>query len=69
MTAPSDAVMSFSYDPLQVGLSVLLAIAASYAALDLAGRVMAKRKGVRATFLRKPENSHERSLGRCFRDR
>jgi two-component system, sensor histidine kinase and response regulator len=51
MTAPSDAVMSFSYDPFQVGLSVLIAIAASYAALDLAGRVMAKRKVVRAAWL------------------
>ncbi len=51
MTAPSDAVMSFSYDPLQVGLSVLIAIAASYAALDLAGRVMANRKVVRAAWL------------------
>jgi NO-binding membrane sensor protein with MHYT domain len=51
MTAPSDAVMSFSYDPLQVGLSVLIAIAASYAALDLAGRVMAKRNVTRAAWL------------------
>jgi NO-binding membrane sensor protein with MHYT domain/anti-sigma regulatory factor (Ser/Thr protein kinase) len=51
MTAPSDAVMSFSYDPLQVGLSILIAIAASYAALDLAGRVMAKRNVIRAAWL------------------
>ena len=51
MTAPAAAVMSFSYDPLQVGLSVLIAIAASYAALDLAGRVMAKRRGIRAAWL------------------
>lgn len=51
MTAPSDAVMSFSYDPLQAGLSVLIAIAASYAALDLAERVMAKRKVSRAAWL------------------
>jgi NO-binding membrane sensor protein with MHYT domain len=51
MTAPAAAVMSFSYDPLQVGLSILIAIAASYAALDLAGRVMAKRKEIRAAWL------------------
>src|SRR5579875_1069037 len=51
MTTPSDAVMSFSYDPLQVALSVLIAIAASYAALDLAGRVMAKRRVNRAVWL------------------
>lgn len=51
MTAPSDAVMSSSYDPLQIGLSILIGLAASYAALDVAGRVMAKREVLRAAWL------------------
>ena len=34
-----NAVMRGSYDDLQVGLSVLIASSASYAALELAGRV------------------------------
>jgi hypothetical protein len=33
--------MTGTYDPLQVALSVLIAVSASYAALDLAGRVTA----------------------------
>jgi hypothetical protein len=33
--------MTGTYDPLQVALSVLIAVSASYAALDLAGRVIA----------------------------
>jgi NO-binding membrane sensor protein with MHYT domain/nitrogen-specific signal transduction histidine kinase len=43
--------MTGSYDPLQVALSLLIAIAASYAALDLAGRVTAARDWVRAAWL------------------
>ncbi len=43
--------MSSSYDPLQVGLSVLIAIAASYAALDLVDRVISKRTMIRAAWL------------------
>jgi NO-binding membrane sensor protein with MHYT domain len=34
-----------SYDSLQVGLSVLIAISVSYAALDLAGRGIIRRCG------------------------
>ena len=34
-----DAPLTGSYDDLQVALSVLLAVSASYAAIDLAGRV------------------------------
>ena len=37
----ADAALAGSYDHLQVSLSVLIAVAASYAALDLAGRVTA----------------------------
>jgi hypothetical protein len=37
----ANAALTGSYDPLQVALSVLIAISASYAALDLAGRVTA----------------------------
>src|ERR1700676_2429930 len=47
----SGAEMSGSYDPLQVALSVLIAISASYAALDLGGRVTAARGWFRATWL------------------
>jgi NO-binding membrane sensor protein with MHYT domain len=51
MTDSSSPVMAASYDPLQVALSVLIAIAASYAALSLAGRVTATRKGARTVWL------------------
>lgn len=51
MTASPHALMTFSYDPFQVGLSVLIAIAACYASLDLAGRVTANQKGVRTLWL------------------
>jgi two-component system, sensor histidine kinase and response regulator len=51
MTDSSSPVMAASYDPLQVALSVLIAIAASYAALSLAGRVTATRNGARALWL------------------
>jgi hypothetical protein len=43
--------MTFSYDPFQVVLSVLIAIAASYASLDLAGRVAANPRRIRALWL------------------
>ncbi len=45
------AAMIGSYDYLQVALSVLIAVAASYAALDLAGRVTATRGGRRWVWL------------------
>ena len=51
MTDSSSPVMAASYDSLQVALSVLIAIAASYAALSLAGRVTVTRKGARAVWL------------------
>jgi NO-binding membrane sensor protein with MHYT domain len=43
--------MNGSYDHLQVALSVLLAVAASYAALDLAGRVTAAHGWMRVAWL------------------
>jgi NO-binding membrane sensor protein with MHYT domain len=43
--------MTGSYDSLQVGLSVLIAISASYAALDLAGRVTATHGWARLVWL------------------
>jgi NO-binding membrane sensor protein with MHYT domain len=43
--------MTGSYDHLQVALSVLIGIAASYAALELAGRVTAAKRAKRATWL------------------
>jgi NO-binding membrane sensor protein with MHYT domain len=39
--------MTDTYDPLVVVLSVLIAVSASYAALDLAGRVTAAHEWVR----------------------
>lgn len=51
ITDSSNAVMATSYDPLQVGLSVLIAIATSYAALDLAGRVTAASRGRREAWM------------------
>lgn len=47
----TEAAMRHSYDALQVALSVLIAVAASYAALDLAERVAATRGRVRASWL------------------
>jgi PAS domain S-box-containing protein len=43
--------MTGSYDHLQVALSVLMAVSASYAALDLAGRVTATSGWVRSVWL------------------
>lgn len=51
ITDSSNAVMAFSYDPLQVALSVLIAVATSYTALDLAGRVTTARRGLREGWL------------------
>jgi PAS domain S-box-containing protein len=45
------AVLASSYDYRLVGLSVLIAVLASYAALDLAGRVTAARGRARFTWL------------------
>src|SRR4029077_12298547 len=47
----TEAAMRHSYDALQVALSVLIAVAASYAALDLAERVTATSGRVRAAWL------------------
>jgi NO-binding membrane sensor protein with MHYT domain len=47
----TEAAMRHSYDALQVALSILIAVAASYAALDLAERVAATRGRVRASWL------------------
>src|SRR5580704_1624536 len=43
MMSPSDAILTSSYDYRLVALSVAIAMFASYAALDLAGRVTAAR--------------------------
>jgi NO-binding membrane sensor protein with MHYT domain len=48
---PANAAMPRSYDYFQVGLSILIAIAGSYAALDLAGRVTAARDRARTSWL------------------
>ncbi|MGA8441872.1 MAG: MHYT domain-containing protein [Candidatus Sulfotelmatobacter sp.] len=47
----ANAGLTGSYDPLQVALSVLIAISASYAALDLAGRVTATSGRARLIWL------------------
>jgi two-component system NarL family sensor kinase len=51
MTPPDGAVMAGSYDRLVVILSVLIAVLASYAALDLAERVTAARGAIRLAWL------------------
>src|ERR1700694_1236071 len=43
--------MTGAYDPLQVALSVLIAVSASYAALALAGRVTAESGRARLAWL------------------
>ena len=43
--------MTGTYDPLQVALAVLIAVSASYAALDLAGRVTAASGRARLAWL------------------
>jgi PAS domain S-box-containing protein len=47
----ANAVMTGSYDYSEMARSILIAIAASYAALDLAGRVIAARGWARAAWL------------------
>src|SRR5229473_4485295 len=47
----ANAVMTGSYDYGEVARSIVIAVAASYAALDLAGRVTAARGRVRAAWL------------------
>src|SRR5205823_4980696 len=49
--APAPAAMVGSYDARLVALSVLIATAASYAALDLAGRVTSAQGRARALWL------------------
>ena len=51
MTTSAGVPMPGSYDYLQLALSVLIAIAASYAALDLAGRVTAASGWTRLAWL------------------
>jgi len=51
MTDPPSSFLPHFYDPFQVALSILIAIAASYAALDVAGRVTATRRALRAAWL------------------
>ena len=46
MMIPAGTVLAGSYDPLVVALSVVIAVAASYAALDLAGRVTASKRSL-----------------------
>src|SRR5882724_11508919 len=43
MMIPAGTLLTGSHDPLVVALSVVIAAAASYAALDLAGRVTASK--------------------------
>jgi NO-binding membrane sensor protein with MHYT domain len=47
----AQAAMSGSYDYSEVARSILIAIAASYAALDLGGRVTAARGWARSAWL------------------
>jgi NO-binding membrane sensor protein with MHYT domain len=51
MTISASAPLPGLYDYGEVARSVLIAIAASYAALDLAGRVTAARDGSRRAWL------------------
>ena len=51
MLVSSNAGMAGSYDYLQVALSLLIAISASYTALDFAGRVTAARNWSRSAWL------------------
>ena len=51
MMISANAVLTGSYDYSEVARSILIAIAASYAALDLAGRVSAARGQVRSLWL------------------
>ena len=51
MTISANAALPGSYDYAEVGRSVLIAVAASYAGLDLAGRVNTARGAVRLAWL------------------
>ena len=51
MTISANAALPGSYDYAEVARSVLIAVAASYAGLDLAGRVTTARGGVRLAWL------------------
>lgn len=51
MTIPTNTAMTTSYDYFEVALSVLIAVSASYAALDLAARVTAAKNWVRFSWL------------------
>ena len=51
MMAAANPAMMVSYDPLEVALSVIIAVSASYAALDLAGRVRVSGGGRRVAWL------------------
>jgi PAS domain S-box-containing protein len=51
VTISVNAALTSSYDYAEVSKSVLIAIVASYAALDLAGRVTAAKGGIRLTWL------------------
>jgi signal transduction histidine kinase len=51
MMAAANPAMMVSYDPLEVALSVIIAVSASYAALDLAGRVRVSGGGRRLAWL------------------
>jgi two-component system sensor histidine kinase/response regulator len=51
VTTSAEATMIGSYDHLVVALSVLIAVAASYSALDLAGRVTAAKGWARGSWL------------------
>ena len=51
MMIPAVTLLAGSYDPLVVALSVVIAVAASYAALDLAGRVTASKRWSFAAWL------------------
>jgi PAS domain S-box-containing protein len=48
---PAEIVLTGSYDYRLVALSVLMAVLASYAALDLSGRIAAARGGLRSVWL------------------
>jgi NO-binding membrane sensor protein with MHYT domain/nitrogen-specific signal transduction histidine kinase len=51
MMAAANPAMMVSYDPLEVALSVIIAVSASYPALDLAGRVRVSVGGRRLAWL------------------
>ena len=51
MIISANAALTGSYDHLQVALSAVIAVSASYAALDLAGRVTAATGWVRSVWL------------------